>query len=71
MEKSTHGIDEKTFEELDFVGQARAINGTARAVERMIIAHLKRAKEKKKNVADIRQKYIDLLQRLMDRIKTC
>ena len=68
MEKGTHGINEQTFEALDFAGQARAINGTARSVEKAIIAHLRLAANKNRNVSEIRQTYIDLLQRMINRI---
>lgn len=69
MEKGTHGINEESFEELDFAGQARAINGTARIIEKAIIAHLRRASTEKRDDAQIRQTYIGLLQRLICRIQ--
>ena len=68
MEKGTHGINEEVFEELNFAGQARAINGSLSTIEKAIIAHLRRAAVENRNVAQTRQKYIDFLQRISNRI---
>ena len=68
MEKGTHGINENSFEELDFADQARAINGEARSIEKAIIAHLRLAGIEKRDVTQIRQTYVEMLKRLIDRI---
>ena len=43
MKKGTHGKLEQTFEELDFQGQSRSINGQVNRLIASIRAHLRKA----------------------------
>lgn len=72
MEKGTHGIDEKTFAELSFDGQAKSINAQILSVERALNAHIIRAKKEDKEVKDINEtknKYKLQLERLIKGLK--
>ena len=68
MRKGTHGTRQQSFEELDFKGQAKAINGTARTIEKEIVAHIRRAANENRDVIQIRQTYKELLQRIINRL---
>ena len=49
MEKGTHGKLEQTFEECDFVGQSRVINGQIQTIVKSIKAHVRKADEERSN----------------------
>lgn len=70
MEKGTHGLDEKTFKELDYAGQARALNATILQVERAVKAHLKTAIEKKIDTSVLKKAYEDQLLRVIEVTKS-
>jgi hypothetical protein len=40
MKKGTHGIDEKSFEELDYAGQARTLNAQIIGIQKGLNAHI-------------------------------
>ena len=68
-----HGQDGRKFEELDFAGQARSINGQILSVERAIIAHKRRASEEaERDETETLTKCIEqvsaMLQRLRDQL---
>lgn len=58
MEKGTHGINEKSFEELTFADQARSLNAQIRVVKKAIDAHLRKAQIEGKDSSEIKSKYI-------------
>lgn len=68
FEKGSHGNPPRSFEELDFAGQARAINGMARTMEKAINAHLRQASIENRDVNEIRQRFHALLQRVIARL---
>lgn len=68
MEKGTHGMDEKAFEDLSYADQARAINATILQVERAIKAHLKLAKERG-NFTETVKAYENQLLRVIETMK--
>ncbi len=63
-----HQDDTKTFEELTFAEQAKAINIRIVGMERSIRAHLRRATQEGRNIDHVRQKCIDQVRRLLDRL---
>jgi len=66
MEKGTHGINEKTFEELSYADQARSLNANILDLERALNAHLRKTLAKEKNVKEVKEKYILQLKRLIN-----
>ncbi len=64
----TYGIAEQTFEELDFAGQARSINGTIRHLERAIEAHLRTATAEGRDAQQVLDSRIDQVRRMLDRL---
>ena len=65
MEKGTHGIDEKSFEELSFANQAKTLNAQIGNIERGINAHLRKAQVEGKNSIESKKKYILQLERII------
>lgn len=68
MEKGTHGIDEKTFAELDYLGQARSLNAQILSIERALNAHFTRAKLEGRDVNESKAKYKVQLERLIEEL---
>ena len=64
----THGMAEQTFEELDFAGQSRSINGTIRHLERAIEAHLRRATAEERDAQQVLASRIEEVGRMLDRL---
>jgi hypothetical protein len=64
----THGRAEITFEQLDFVGQARSINGTIRHLERAIEAHRRRAITEGRDAKQVLDNRIDGVRRMLGRL---
>jgi hypothetical protein len=60
-----HKGDTATFEELDFHGQARAMNAAAAQFRKMLHANLRRAAAEGRNVDDVRRKRLGLLERVL------
>ncbi len=50
MEKGTHGKNELSFENLDYAGQARSINGHLSVLEKMLNIHFEKGKTENKDV---------------------
>lgn len=69
MRTGKHGIDDLTFEELDFKRQAQSISGQIRTLESSIAAHQRRAREEGRNTSEILEKELDQLSRLIERIR--
>lgn len=63
-----HQGDTKTFEELTFAGQAKAINVRVVGFERAVRAHMRRAARDGRNIEQVRAKCIDQIRRLLDRL---
>lgn len=55
--KGTHGIDEKSFEELDYAGQARTLNMQIQGIQKGINAHIRRGTSEGKDVEDMKERY--------------
>lgn len=70
MEKGTHGQDEETFENLDYAGQAKSINGQMRVLEKAIRAHVRKADAEGKNSISTRDTFLESLERMIYRIRT-
>jgi hypothetical protein len=64
-----HQQDRKTFEELTFAEQARAINVRIVVLERSVTAHLRRARREGRDVHTVRAKCVNQVQRLLSRRK--
>jgi uncharacterized protein YicC (UPF0701 family) len=64
----THGVAEQTFEELDFAGQSRSINGTVRHLERAIAALVRRAASEGREAKEVLDSRIDEVRRMLDRL---
>lgn len=69
MEKTRrHQGDAKTFEELTFAEQAKAINIRVVGLQRSVRAHLRRAKAEGRDVDKIREKRVEQVRRLLGRL---
>jgi hypothetical protein len=58
-----HRGDTATFEELDFHGQARAMNATALQLRKQFRAHLRRAKQEGRDIQVVRRTSLGVLER--------
>jgi hypothetical protein len=58
-----HKQDTATFEELDFHGQARAMNATILQFRKQFRAHLRRAAQEGRDVQSVRRVGVGLLER--------
>lgn len=65
MQKGTHGIDEKSFEELDYAGQARTLNSQILGIGKGLKAHIGRGISESRNVSEMKVKYIKQLSKLI------
>ncbi len=63
-----HQGDTKTFGELTFAEQAKAINIRVVGLERSVRAHLRRAAQQGRDVEAVRRKCINQLRRLLNRL---
>ncbi|MGA7219516.1 MAG: hypothetical protein WBX38_14440 [Candidatus Sulfotelmatobacter sp.] len=63
-----HKIDTKTFEELDFVGQAMSINAQIAILGHAIRANLRRAGQERRDTKIVRNTRTDQIERLRQRI---
>lgn len=63
-----HQGDAKTFEELTFAEQAKAINIRVVGLGRSVRAHLRRATQEGRDLERVRVKCINKLRRLLDRL---
>jgi len=66
-----HGQDGLTFEELDFAGQARSINGQVLNVERAVTAHVRRARdEAERDETETLTKCINQVSAMLERLQS-
>jgi len=64
-----HQNDNATFEDLDFIGQSRAINICVTGFKEAINAHLRRARLENRDVESVRARRVDQLRRLVDQVE--
>lgn len=57
MEKGTHGIDEKSFEELTYADQAKSLNAQIQIIEKALKAHFRKGKNESKDIDTSKTKY--------------
>ena len=57
MEKGTHGKDEKSFEELDYAGQARTLNAQILGIGKGLKAHIRLGLAEGKKIEEVKDKY--------------
>jgi len=69
MEKGTHGINEKSFEELSYADQARTLNAQILGVQNTINAHLRKADSEGMDAIKSREKYIMQLERIIKALR--
>ncbi len=62
------GMAEQTFEELNFAGQSRSINGSVRHLERAMEAHLRRATAEERDAQQVLDSRIEVVRRMLDRL---
>jgi hypothetical protein len=58
-----------TFEELSFKEQAQSISASINSLERMINSHVRRAREENRDIEDIRERRLEQVQRMINRIR--
>lgn len=56
-----------TFEELDFIEQAKSITATTNVLGRMIDSNVRRATQENRNPDETKRKRLDQVQRMIDR----
>lgn len=69
MEKGTHGIDEKSFEELTYADQAKSLNAQIQIVEKALKAHFRKGTTESKDIASSKSKYKDQLLKVIDSLE--
>jgi len=65
MKKGTHGFFEESFDELNYVGQARSINAQISVLEKAIKAHFRKGILEGKDVDISKLKYLSRISRLL------
>ncbi len=68
MEKGTHGQQEQSFDELDYIGQARSLNGTIQTLRKELRAHIEKGNSEKRNTQEVKSKYTAQLQGIINEI---
>jgi hypothetical protein len=63
-----HQGDSKTFEELTYAGQAKAVNIRVVGLQRCIVAHKRRAARENRDVNAVPAKSVRQLRRLLNRL---
>ena len=58
-----------TFGDLTFKEQSQSITASINSLERMINSHIRRAREENRDVNDIREKRLEQVQRMINRIR--
>ena len=66
MQPRRHQNDTKTFEELSFEEQTKAMNMTALQFRKQLTAHLRRANEEGRSEQDVLRKRLKLLKNILD-----
>ena len=51
MKKGTHGLDQKSFEELDYAGQARTLDAQVQGFGKGLKAHIRRGKSENRDLS--------------------
>jgi len=69
MEKGTHGMNEESFEELDYASQAKTLNAQILGIERGLIAHMRKGENEGKKTKEAKEKYILQLRRIIENLK--
>lgn len=68
MEKGTHGQNEQCFGELDYIGQARSLNGNIQNLRKALEAHISKGINEGKDIDEMRLKYKDQLNGIINDI---
>lgn len=68
MKKGTHGKNEKSFEELDYVGQARSLNAQIMVLKKALNAHSRKSQIEGRNDLETRLKFIKQLTKIIDNL---
>ncbi|MNG00258.1 hypothetical protein D3C87_1536900 [compost metagenome] len=68
MEKGTHGIDEKSFEELTYADQAKTLNAQIQIIEKGLKAHFRKGESENKDVYSSKSKYKTQLLKLIEHL---
>lgn len=66
MKKGLHGKDGKTFENLDYQGQARSLNGSIQDLNKALNAHFRKGKAENKDIPASKSKYKDQLLKIIE-----
>ena len=69
MEKGTHGIDEKSFEELTYADQAKTLNAQIQIIEKGLKAHFRKGENENKDVNSSKSKYKIQLLKLIEHLQ--
>ena len=65
MQKGTHGIDEKSFGELDYAGQARTLNTQILGIGKGLKAHIRKGMSESRDISQMKEKYKRQLSKLI------
>ncbi|GAB1472595.1 hypothetical protein MASR2M69_00350 [Bacteroidota bacterium] len=66
MKKGTHGIDEKSFEELTYSNQAKSLNAQIQVLDKALKAHFRKGELENKDITDAKSKYKVQLKKVID-----
>lgn len=66
MKKGTHGMDEKTFEELSYSDQAKTLNAQIQIIKKGLNAHFRKGNADNKDITSSKEKYIKQLRKLIN-----
>lgn len=66
MDPRRHKGDTKTFEELTFQEQAKAMNMTALQFRKQLTAHLRKAAEEGRSTSEVLRTRLQLLERILE-----
>jgi hypothetical protein len=69
MEKGTHGIDEKSFEELTYADQAKSLNAQILIIEKALKAHFRKGETEIKDINSSKSKYKEQLLKIIEHLK--
>lgn len=69
MKKGTHGIDEKTFEQLSYSDQAKTLNAQIQIIEKGLNAHFRKGNNENKDITSSKEKYIIQLRKLIEKLE--
>ena len=66
MKKGTHGKDGENFENLDYQGQAKSLNGNIQNLKKALNAHFRKGKEENKDIDSSKKKYKEQLLKIIE-----